>query len=268
VRVVVRCYYAAILFFAVLSLSDWAELLERTNVLPLWPVAWLRLVEPRTGILVILVVFLAGALLGAILPEQRWARIVAFTGLFEFVALQNSFGKINHSWHLWVLTSFLLIFLPSLASVSRAVRQQFLLIFWACQAAVLLSYSMSGLGKLAGALYQLCAGQHHLFMPDALAVTVADRLLQTNSRSLLGPWLITHPLWGMPLTLGVLYLQLFSFWIAFRPGAQKTWAVGLIAFHIGTFLLLSIQFFQSVLLLALLFLAPSATVRRPNPDRI
>lgn len=252
--VIVRCCYGAILFLAVSTLPDWAELLQRTDILPLWPVEWLRFVELRTGILAILLLFLAGALLGATRPERRWARSIAFIGLFEFVAFQNSFGKINHSLHLWVLTSFGLIFLPSLDLPSRVVRQRFLLIFWVCQATVLLTYSMSGLGKLAGGLYQLCVGQNHIFLPEGLAATVADRLLQTNSRSLLGPWLIAHPLFGIPLTLGTVYLQFFSFWIAFRPAAQRPWAVALILFHIGSFLLLSIQFFPSVLLLALLFL--------------
>lgn len=256
-RLLVRCYYAGLLYFAVALLPDWPGILERTAPSPLWPVAWLRFTDLRTGIAVILSLYLVGSLAGVMLTEKRWARALAFIGLFEFVAFNYSFGKIGHSLHVWVLTAFLLIFLPDAWEKTvyplRVVRQRFLAVFWACQALVLLVYSMAGLGKVVGAVYQFSVGQTHALMPGALAAIVANRLVQTNSQSLLGPWLIDHPLLGWPFMMADIYLQLFAFRVAFRPSLHKLWAFGLILFHIGSFLLLTISFAQSILLLALLF---------------
>jgi len=254
-RVIVRCYYAAMLFFALALLPDWPQVLVRETPSALWPVAWLPWVDLRGGIAAILALYLVGALAGAVMPEQRWARVAAFLGILEYVAFNNSYGAIGHAMHAWLLTSGLLLFLPDVRNgpPSRMKRQQFLTIFWACQALVLLLYSMSGVGKLAGAIYQLSAGQTSAFAPGALAAITANRLVETNSQSLLGPWLIEHPLMGWPMLWGDIYLQLFSFWIVFRPSLHKVWALGLILFHITSYLLLTINFTQNALLLALLF---------------
>jgi hypothetical protein len=254
-RIVVRCYYAVVLFFAVGTLRDWSVYLDRRETLALWPVGWLNVVPLRAGILGILMAYLGAAFLGAIFPARRWARTLVFAGLLEFAALDNSFGKISHNYHLWVLTAFLLVFLPRGVSrtADRTTRQRFSLIFWSCQAIVLLTYTMSGVGKIGGAIYQLWAGQNNLFAPTGLASIVADRLLQTNSSSWLGPWLLAHSWFGWPLGLVALYLELFAFWAAFRPALQRWWATGLIVFHIGVYLLLGITFNQTVLLVGLLF---------------
>lgn len=256
-RAVVRCYYAALLFMAVATLRDWPAYLDRQQLLPLWPVCWLTAVPLRAGMLGILAGYLAGAFLGAVFPGQRIARALAFVGLIEFVALDNSFGKISHHYHLWVLTAFLLVFLPPLPArtPARGTRQRFLLVFWACQAIVLLTYSMSGVGKLGGAIVQICQGQPSILAPNGLASVIADRLLQTNSGSWLGGWLIAHPWAGWPLLLTSIYLEMFAVWVAFRPALHRWWAAGLILFHIGVYLSMTITFTQTVLLLGLLLLA-------------
>jgi hypothetical protein len=256
-QIVVRCYYVVLLFFGVAIIHDWSAYLDRLEAIPLWPVCWLRVVPLRAGILGILIGYPATTFLGAVFPRQRWARLLAFLGLFEFVAMDNSFGKINHSNHLWVLTAFVLVFLPNVTDrmPDRATRQRFLTIFWACQAITLLTYTMSGIGKAACAIYQLCAGQNNILMPTGLAAIVASRLLQTNSSSWLGPWLVAHPWFGWPLGLVSTYMELFAFWIAFRPALLRWWAAGLILFHIGVFLCMGINFLPVVPLLGLLFLA-------------
>jgi hypothetical protein len=256
-RIVVRCYYVVVLFFAAAMIRDWSGYLERPEVLALWPVWWLDAASLRAGMLGILGGYLAAAFLGAVFPDRRWARILVFVGLLESVALENSFGKINHNYHLWVLTAFLLVFLPDTSALTadRATRQRFVIVFWSCQAMVLLTYTMSGVGKAAGAIYQLFAGQNNLLMPTGCASIVANRLLQTNSRSWLGPWLIAHPWFGWPLMLVCVYLELFAFWAAFRPALHRWWAAGLILFHVGVYLVMSIAFSPAVMLVGLLFLA-------------
>ncbi len=255
-RVVVRCYYAGLLFLAATTMDNWPLYLGRMEALPLWPVAWLGMVPLRGGVLGILTGYLATTFLGAVFSHRRWARSLAFLGLLEFVAMENSFGKINHSHHLWVLTGFLLVFLPDVTgrSTDRATRQRFLTVFWACQAITLLTYTMSGLGKVVCAVYQVCAGQNNILMPSGLATLIASRLLQTSSTSWLGPWLVAHPWFGWPLGLASIYLEFFAFWIAFRPALLRWWSAGLILFHIMVFLCMAIGFMPMVLLLGLLFL--------------
>jgi hypothetical protein len=253
----VKIYYAVLLFFPIASLPDWPGMLARPALNPLWPVAWLHLVPLRSGALAILIFYLGAALLGAIFSAQQWARALTFLGIFEFSAFENSFGKINHSMHLWVLTAFILIFLPQIERANktpRHKRERFLIIFWGCQAILLLAYSMSGLGKLLGGFYQIFAGQTHIFLPGAFSMVVAERLQQTASVSMLGPWLIAHPVAGWPFILVDLYLQSFSFWAAFRPALHRVWAIALILFHIGSYLFLSINFAPMALLVAILLL--------------
>ena len=265
-RIVVRCYYVVVLFFAAATLHDWSGYLDRREVLTLWPVWWLEAVPLRVGMLGILGGYLATAFLGAVFPDRRWARTLVFVGLLEFVALDNSFGKINHNHHLWVLTAFLLVFLPDAPArtANRATRQRFAIIFWSCQAIVLLTYTMSGVGKVAGAAYQLFTGQNNILMPAGCASIIANRLLQTNSSSWLGPWLIAHPWFGWPLKLATVYLELFAFWAAFRPSLQRWWAAALILFHVGMYLVMSIAFSPAVMLVGLLFLASPFRGEEPS----
>jgi hypothetical protein len=262
-RIIVRVYYIALLFLAAATMDDWPLYLDRAEVLPLWPVHWLAVVPLHVGVLGILIGYLATTFLGALFPDRRWARSLAFLGLLEFVAMDNSFGKINHAHHLWVLTAFVLVFLPDVTNLTtdRATRQRFLTVFWACQAIALLTYTMSGIGKVVGAVYQVCAGQDNIFMPSGLAALVANRLLEKGSSSWLGPWLIAHPWFGWPLGLVSVYLEFFAFWMAFRPVLLRWWAAGLILFHIMVFLFMAIGFIPVVPLLGLLFL-----VVPPRPE--
>jgi hypothetical protein len=256
-QILVGFYYIALLFLSISSMPDWPEMLERKMIAPLWPVAWLDLVSLPAGTALILILYLTGTFLGAIFPSRLWARLLAFLGVFQFVAFNNSFGKIGHSMHLWVLTSFLLVFLARIEPANdtpRVQRQEFLLIVRGCQAIVLLAYSMSGLGKLLGGFYQVFRGQLHIFLPSSFSLIVAERLQQTNSVSLLGSWLIAHPLAGWPFMIADLYLQTFSFWVAFRPALHRWWAIGLILFHIASYLFLGINFAPTALLIAILLL--------------
>ena len=116
-----------------------------------------------------------------------------------------------------------------------------------------MSYTMSGLGKVGCALYQVAAGQPSAFSPGALGAHVAQRLVQTHSHSLLGSWIIDHPYLTWPMMPAPIYIELFAFWVAFRPALGRWWALALIVFHMGTIFTLTITFPVSCLLLALFF---------------
>ena len=271
-QTLVRAFYVFLLYLAIQQVTELAVLTDQRLDLPVWPVAWLGRSGALfpAGVKALFFCYLGSNVLAAALPGWRSLRIAAFLGLLEYVALKNSFGKINHSFHLPLLVAGLLVFLPAgwdarAAGVGRATRQGTLLVFWLCQAGVLLSYTMSGLGKLGGAVYQLARGQPSAFAPGALGAHIALRLFQTHSQSELGAWIIHHPWLTWPGLPGAIYLELFSFWIAFRPALQRPWAAGLILFHLGTFFTMTITFPQSSFLLALLFFpSPFAPARFPG----
>ncbi len=257
-QALVHAFYAFLLYLAIAQMTEIPVYAERSAFHPLWPVGWLRYGDPTNPIRALFVFFLTTTILAAALPGWRTVRALAFVGLLEYVALKNSYGKIGHSMHLPLVTAMLLVFLPHgwerpAPRTDRALRQRTLLVFWMCGAAVLLSYTMSGLGKLGGALYQLARLEPNAFAPGALGAHIAQRLLQTDSHSLLGAWIIDHPWLTWPAMPFAVYLELFSFVVAFRPGLSRPWAAVLIIFHIGNYFTLTIAFPPSCFLLALFF---------------
>ena len=253
----IRAYYAFVAFLAIVLVPEWGDIMGRGHVEPLWPVFWLNDLNLRPGIAAVLIIFTVGALFAAMLPQYRWSRILAFVGVLEYWAFNNSFGKVGHSLHNIVLVSFVLIFLPAGWHESeqrqRIIKQRTLLIFWAAQCTVMLTYTMAGFIKIVGGLRQMLQGQPNMFLPDSLARQVADRLLQTGSQSWYGGWLINHIWVGWPLMLGTVYLELFALQTVFRPRLQPAFVIGLVLFHLSSFFTMTIIFPQNCFLLFLFF---------------
>lgn len=271
-----RVFYAFPIFWGVTHLDALRPLVNPPLFYPRWPIAWIHAVGPDVGARTILVLGLATALAGVILPGVRCVRVGVFLGLLQVLALQYSFGKIHHLMHGWLYVSFIYAaFLPNgafrAAHASRRERQLTLLVMQAAQAMLGLTYSLAGVGKLLGTVYQAALGQTTPIHPSALARHIADRLLQTYPDSILGPWMIEYGVWLWPLMLATLYLQLFAFVAAFRPSLHRLWGFGLIAFHVTTALTMTIDFSPNVLLLGLLFSAsptafPDLDLRRIAKD--
>ena len=257
-QILVRAFYAFLLYLAISQFTDLPGLLERPANAPLWPIAWLNGADPAAGPRLLLAFYLATNILGAFTVSWRASRVLTFLGLLEYVALKNSFGKIGHSLHLPLIVAGIFVLLPSgwdrpAPQVRRRPRQETLLVFWLAQAAVLLSYTMSGVAKFAAALFQLCTGQPNAFAPGGLSAIVAQRLLETHSTSVFGPWIIHHPFLTWPALPAAIYLETFTFLVAFRPSLARPWAALLIIFHAGTYFTMTITFPQSCFLLALFF---------------
>lgn len=258
----VRFYYFALLYFSIGLFRRWLPSLEPLEGLvayaPLWPVAWVQFVSIPTAITIVRGLFLAGALGAALAPGSRWVRILAFVGLLEFVGLYASALLIDVDWYVWVPVAFLLIFLPSgwqRTGPDPAGRERFLWVLWGCQAFILLTYTMAGIGKLSGAAGQLAAGEAHTFSPAAPALFIANQLLYIGTATPLGPWVIGHPWLAWPFFVAGDLLQLSALAAAFRPTWQRAWGIGLILFHVGSYLVMGIGFAANVLLIALFLIA-------------
>ena len=257
-QTLVHAFYAYLLFLAAFSIPEFGSLAQPRELSLLWPVAWINSVDPIHGIRFVTGFFLAASLAAAIWPGPRLLRLAAFVSLLCFVALKNSEGKIGHSLHLPVLVALAFVLLPrgwQRPDASRLIRISLLQVFAATQVLLLLTYTMSGLGKLGGGLYESFSGQAHPFQIDGFSRIVAERLLQTNSSSVLGRWIIDHPWLGWPLLPGAIYLQTTSIIAAFRPSLHRCWGAALILFHVGNAFILTIYFPHSIFLLGLFLLA-------------
>jgi hypothetical protein len=265
----VPAFYAFCLYLEACNMATWNELRIVPGLIPLWPVFWIKEIGSYPGNVALLQGFSLGAsLAGLVLWRLRSVRLLVFLALFLEVALRNSFGKINHNFHLLILLSFLLVLLPKQDAAGKksslGLRARLVLILRTCRTVTLLTYSLSGMAKIAFCFIQTFRGEMNSLHPYAMGAHIADRLLETNdvSNSTLGPWLIDHVWIAWPLMLGTIYLQAFSLWAAFRPSLQIPWALGLITFHIMSSLTITIDFPQNCLLLALLFLLHPATLDR------
>jgi len=254
----IRTLYAFQALIALHILPHWESLLGREGFVPLWPVTWMDMAPEIPARAFILGLFFFGSIVAAIHPAPRWSRALAFLGLFGYMAWHNSFGKIGHGLHVLLFIQFLMIWLPDgwsrdSAQSQRPTRMATLYLFWCAQGVPLLAYSMAGLIKTGCAIYQLIAGQASAFGPEALPRHIADRLLQTGESAPLAQWVIDWPWLFVPMMWVTLYLELFAFWALFRPTLRKIFVVGLIAFHLGSFLTMGILFTHNMFLLILLF---------------
>jgi hypothetical protein len=261
-QTLIAAYYAVLFFFAAGELFSWQDYLNAGGLAPRWPVFWLRFVDPKAGIAAILWLHLLGGILAVTLSRYRWARIVIFVSLLEHMALKFSFGAVNHGDHLGVLIGFVLIFLPAgweaRGAAGRKVRAATLLVFSGAQAMILLTYSMAGMWKAGGILQQWIMGELFTYLhPEGLARQVAAKMIEDDSASVLGPWLIEHPWVGWLPGIAAIYLELFALWVVARPSLHRAWGLGLALLHLGTHLVMGIGFPQNTLWLALfLVLSP------------
>lgn len=255
-RALIGAFYAILLFFAAGQLFAWQGHLVAQDIAPRWPVVWLRYVNTRAGIAAILWLHLAGGIVGVTLSRYRWARILVFVSLLEMMALRFSYGPVNHGEHLGVLIAFVLIFLPvgwhHSSSLNRRVGAATLLVFAGVQALILLTYSMAGMWKAGGILEQWIRGQLvTYFHPHGLAQQVAAKMIEDDSVTALGPWLVEHPWVGWLPGIAVVYLELFALWVVPRPSLHRPWGLGLALFHVLSHLTLGVGFPKNVLWLAL-----------------
>lgn len=255
-RAMVRAYYFFVLFIAVGLFTSWDPSMgAEARIASVWPLFWVKYVDFEFAYALIRVSFIAAALYAAFSPGHRLARALSFVALFEFASLYMSILQWDVDSYGFILASFLLIFLPGdWDGETPGARAGFLGVFWGVQAVNLLTYTMVGLGKLVGAAEQLAAGTSHLFLPQASALLIADRLIVTNADSALGAWAVEHYLLVWPYFLATVYISLVAFLVAFRPVLHRTWGLLLIIYHIGNYLVINIAFSTHIFLWAILLL--------------
>jgi len=266
---IVRIFYAATFYFAYSEARILWQLANSEAALQTrWVVAWMP--DAMTGGTFAVVISLVAGALGLFFSHHRWVRVLVFVALVQAIGFRYSFGGLNHGFHFWIWVAFCLCFLPDgrreTVTHSYAQRYHYLTVFWLAMAILALFYSLSGFWKVAAGVEALLNGNINSFSPMALATLVADKLQQSGENTLLGEVLLDWPWLGWPAHLWVIYVELFALVAVFRPRLHQLWGGMLIAFHLGTFLLMGIVFGKHVLLLTLFYLwspfAPAFEWRR------
>lgn len=262
----IRFFYYYLLLISYESLTHILSLESLKNIDPLWPIQWINISGIYPGIRIIILGFTLGSLLTAILPGSRTLRALTFTALLMYVASLYASSKIDHDFHLLILVSFILIFLPNdwnkKLEIYNLKNKQTLLIFLGCQGIVLATYTLSGFWKLFALMEQLLKGEVHLLIPQSVALHISQQLLRSKGDSILGPWVIDNYIVAWPFFIGILCLEIFSLVILFKPSLYKPWAILLIIFHISTYLTMNIIFLHNVIILSILFLSSPFSAKK------
>jgi hypothetical protein len=272
-HLIVRLFYICIFVIMLEPRAAWEWWTTVATLRPVWAVRWVNVTGIRLGVSLIIWGSLAATLLAAVAPQRRVLRFLAAAGVWEFAALLNSYGGQTHGAHAWVWVSVIFIFLPDgeVAQITESTcrQQHFLLVFWLGQTTILLFYTFSGTMKLAAATLQMLHGQVGALSPEALPRHIAYALGEGRPAIPwpIGDFLVNHPFVAWPMFLLAIYLESCSLIVAFRPAAQRVWAIGLILMHLMIYFAMAIMFSWQILLVGLMVLtAPLAGNERVLGD--
>ncbi len=254
----VRYFYLASALYVWLILPDLHDSVLFEPPLELaWPLKWAAGLPILAVIDIISVACATFAALAFWKPESLVWRVGFAITILLCAAVPVSLGAINHGFHEWIWIAFIFVFLPATDGehAGRWSKLSYCLTFGAAQALILMFYTMAGFWKAFAGFMSLAKGIPGNFSPDALGWTLADRMAQTNTQPLLGPFLVENSMLAWPMFLGVIYAQLVAIAVAFRPSLHQAWGWFLIVFHTGTFLLMEIAFPTHIVILLILMIA-------------
>ncbi len=216
----------------------------------LWPVFWMERLDLRLAIDILTFSCFLSALWAFWKPNLLAVRAGFAILLLLAGAIHGSFGGINHVYHIWIWVSIVFVFLPK--ADQRVGQLAYCLTFAMVQALVLFFYSLAGFWKLGSGILMLLDGREGNLSPRGLALTLADRMLQTGTEPLLARIVIDHYYVSWALFLGLIYAQFVAIVIVFRPRLHVIWGLILVGFHTGTWLLMEITNVQHLMVLFIL----------------
>ncbi|WP_395072684.1 hypothetical protein [Hyphococcus sp.] len=170
-------------------------------------------------------------------------------------ALANSYGAINHGYHIWVWLAAIFATAPTNLSqlASRRDKLGLLATITGAQLFVLLTYSLAGLHKFKGGIAAMLQGDAGNFSLTGPAAQIADRILQTETEPFAAAFVISHTGLFAPLFWGLIFCQLLALVVVFFPRLHRSFGLVLIGFHFGTWALMEISFPLHVIWLLIFF---------------
>lgn len=261
----VRYFYLGSALFVWMQIMSWHQMAIAQPPLELvWPILWTASFPMLPLIDVLGLACATSAVLAFWKPRVVLFRAAFALTLLFSMAFPASTGAINHGDHEWFWIAFVFIFLPK--ATGRSGRLSYCLTFATAQALVLTFYTLAGFWKTVSGFAALLHGAPGNFSPHALAWTLADRMTQTGTQPLLGPFFVENYWLAWPMFLFLIYVQFVSMVVAFRPTLHSAWGLILIVFHTGTFVLMEIAFPTHIFFLMLLLVA--SPFQRPDWFRL
>lgn len=264
---IIRFFYIASLLLSY-SLINSLSHKNPSEAYFLWPIKWLEIGNLKQLWMILPIGLFVISCAVVLKTESRTLRAAFALFLLFTTAAGNSFGAINHGWHIWFWISFILVFLPNrFTEPDRSRMLTTLSIIVYVQASILLTYSMAGSLKLIAGIKSLIAGEVGNFSVVGFASLLADRMTQGRGTTVLGGFFVDHPGLGFPLFVVLILIQTLSFPVAFFPRLHQAWGLILICFHLGTGLLMDIYFGTHILWLALFLVCSPFCVSRGQLER-
>jgi hypothetical protein len=205
----------------------------------------------------ILISVMTLCLAAAIVPWSLIVRIAVFLALFMCIAYKYSFGAINHAYHFLVYVSFLLLFLPNRPWQSehfpRSQKLRLVSVFWLIQAVLLFCISMSGIRKVYG------FGLEMFYTESLSALALGRSVYNAGEPIMLQGLVANYPAVFQVPHVGLIFIQVVSLLLLFKPHLIKAYGAVMILFHFGTYLLMGVTFVHHIMIWGLfLVLTPTA----------
>ncbi len=247
-----RTFYVLLLVLSYSLLLDFSPFVKESLALPLWPVKWVNYF-PDFPIIPLCIIVLFILLFTVLFSyHKRWLRIGVFGCLFFLIALLNSNGKINHSYHGLLIPSFFFIFFDF---KKEGVNQNQL---WFASAifAQLSLYFLTGFWKVARGIKQAISGEISIFDMSSMTNHLLFEFRHKEITPIAEYFVQHEPLGFGFLWMGVL-IELTPIFFFFRAKAHPIAGIILILLHTGIMWVMHIGFFQTIYtIIPLLLLSP------------
>lgn len=247
----VRYMYLFFLFLIVERFNYIEDIQQAVIVAPLWPVFWLKYVNFKAAINIIMMLLFAAFLGVSIAPYKLWLRIVSFISFFVYTAAIYSFGKISHVYHLLLVVLFFFVFL----TYKKEEKSHNILVIASLQFFILVTYSFTGLWKLLAGFVQFFRGEVSLFSFSALENIIENQFAINNQElPYFTSWILENQLLGHVFLWGAVVIELLSVLVFFKAALHRVWGVLLICLHAGIALVLDVNFYVAPMLIGVFFL--------------
>ncbi|MCK8480116.1 hypothetical protein [Psychroserpens algicola] len=250
VNMLVKLAYVVVLMMAFNHLFIVHDLANSKLVDPLWPLFFLKQEHLQVTTYILQISLVLSAIL-VIIKHTQFLRVYVFINYFLYAALLSSFGKINHSLHFILLLLFCFALIPG--STAKQFKEKSLLIFLSAKFFLLLAYSLTGFWKLFWGVIELFTQDVSLFSPLSFRNVLVFQF-ESKPMTAFGGWFLEHYVIGWLLYLLVIYLELFSILVFFKPNLYKIWGAGLIVLHLSLALILDVNTYPAVAVIAIVLL--------------
>ena len=243
-RLLVGAFYYLALLTVLLRYEEMLYFSKREGLVLLPFLKFLESIPPYLVTRYSLFYFLFAVVLCLWFWKKQWARMIFFTALLLWNCIGNSFGKINNGDLVWVYVSFVFALMPTrtLCEDTHIQRQNLLNYIFLAQLSIMSSYTLSGLWKLRQAYWLHSVGLINHFDVEAFPRIIAAKFLDINSSTPTGNWLIEHMEIARVMFLTTIFMQATAVLAVFRSQLHRIYGLYLVCFHIGTYLIMEVNF--------------------------